>query len=133
VNWIATQSHHVGGLVERGVDAVAVSTAHGHTKGVGDTVKLLRSEFPDLAIIAGNVTTARASNISPTRREHDQDRPGARLDLHDPHRRRRGHPADDRAPRLLAHGLPRRASAIIADGGITKSGDIVKALTLATP
>src|SRR5258708_17183084 len=29
---------HVGGLVERGMDVVAVSTAHGHTKGVGDTV-----------------------------------------------------------------------------------------------
>jgi IMP dehydrogenase len=49
---------HVSALVERGIDAVAVSTAHGHSKGVGDTVKLLRSEFPDLAIIAGNVTTA---------------------------------------------------------------------------
>ena len=37
---------HVGGLVERGLDAVAVSTAHGHTKGVGDTVKMLRDAFP---------------------------------------------------------------------------------------
>src|ERR1051325_6671820 len=49
---------HVGGLVERGVDAVAVSTAHGHSKGVGDTVKMLRDAFPKLPIIAGNVTSA---------------------------------------------------------------------------
>src|SRR4029434_6565970 len=49
---------HIGGLVERGVDVIAVSTAHGFSKGVGDTVKLIRKEFPDLAIIAGNVTSA---------------------------------------------------------------------------
>ena len=42
---------HVGGLVERGVDVVAVSTAHGHTKGVGDTVKMLRDAFPKLPLI----------------------------------------------------------------------------------
>src|SRR2546430_3669065 len=51
---------HIGGLVERGVDAVAVSTAHGHTKGVGDTVRMLRDAFPALPIIAGNVTSAAA-------------------------------------------------------------------------
>ncbi|MGN6643332.1 MAG: IMP dehydrogenase, partial [Verrucomicrobiota bacterium] len=46
---------HVGGLVERGMDVVAVSTAHGHSKGVGETVRMLRNEFPKLPIIAGNV------------------------------------------------------------------------------
>ena len=50
--------NHVGALVERGVDVVAVSTAHGHSKGVGDTVKVLRDAFPKLPIIAGNVTSA---------------------------------------------------------------------------
>src|SRR6202000_592953 len=49
---------HVGGLVERGLDVVAVSTAHGHTKGVGDTGKMLTDAFPKLPIIAGNVTSA---------------------------------------------------------------------------
>ena len=49
---------HVGGLVERGVDTVAVSTAHGHSKGVGDAVRMLREEFPKLPILAGNVTSA---------------------------------------------------------------------------
>ena len=49
---------HVGGLVERGVDVIAVSTAHGFSKGVGDTVRLVRETFPRLPIIAGNVTSA---------------------------------------------------------------------------
>jgi IMP dehydrogenase len=34
-----------------------VSTAHGHSKGVGDTVRMLRGAFPKLPIIAGNVTS----------------------------------------------------------------------------
>ncbi len=39
---------HVAELVERGVDTIAVSTAHGFSKGVGDTVRLIREDFPDL-------------------------------------------------------------------------------------
>src|SRR5204862_1286506 len=49
---------HVSALVERGVDVVAVSTAHGHTKGVGETVRMLRDAFPNLPLLAGNVTSA---------------------------------------------------------------------------
>ena len=50
---------HVGHLVEENVDAVAVSTAHGHTaQGVGEAVRLVREEFPHLTLIAGNVTSA---------------------------------------------------------------------------
>ena len=48
---------HVGELVERGVDVVAVSTAHGHTRSVGDIVCTIRAAFADLPIIAGNVTS----------------------------------------------------------------------------
>src|SRR5579859_6721317 len=46
---------HVEGLVERGLGVVAVSTAHGHSKGVGDTVRMLREAFPKLPLLAGNV------------------------------------------------------------------------------
>ena len=49
---------HVSKLVEEGVDAVAVSTAHGFSKGVGDAIRMLRKEFADLTLIAGNVTSA---------------------------------------------------------------------------
>jgi IMP dehydrogenase len=44
-------------LVEAKVDVVVVDTAHGHTKGVRDTVEALKKRFPELEIIAGNVGT----------------------------------------------------------------------------
>src|SRR5204862_6571796 len=50
--------NHAEALVDRGLDALAVSTAHGHSKGVGDAVRMLRDAFPKLPIIAGNVTSA---------------------------------------------------------------------------
>ena len=45
----------VGELVRESVDAVAVSTAHGHTSGVGEVVRMVRQAFPSLTLIAGNV------------------------------------------------------------------------------
>jgi len=47
----------VRALVEAKVDVVAVDTAHGHTRGVQDTVGRLKTTFPDLELIAGNVGT----------------------------------------------------------------------------
>jgi IMP dehydrogenase len=44
-------------LVEAKVDVVAVDTAHGHSRKVLDTVAAIRSRFPDLEVIAGNVGT----------------------------------------------------------------------------
>src|SRR5690606_18524044 len=45
-------------LVAAEVDAIVIDTAHGHSKGVLDTVAQIREEYPDLGIIAGNVATA---------------------------------------------------------------------------
>jgi IMP dehydrogenase len=122
---------HVGALVERGVDVVAVSTAHGHTKGVGDTVKVLRDAFPNLPIIAGNVTSAGGveyladcgANIVKVGQG-----PGSICTTRIV--------AGVGIPQMTALYVCSRAAAkkkisILADGGITKSGDIVKALTLA--
>lgn len=122
---------HVSALLERGVDCVAVSTAHGHSKGVGDTVKVLREEFPKLPIIAGNVTSA-------TGVEYLADCGANIIKIGQG-------PGSICTTRIVAGvGIPQmtalyvcsRAAAkkkvsILADGGITKSGDIVKALTLA--
>jgi len=47
----------VTALVEAKVDVIAVDTAHGHTKGVRDMVESIKSAFPDLELIAGNVGT----------------------------------------------------------------------------
>src|SRR5213594_2866069 len=122
---------HVDALVDRGVDAVAVSTAHGHSKGVGDTVRMLRDAFPHLPLIAGNVTTAEAVEYL-AKNGADAVKIGQG-------------PGSICTTRIVAGvGIPQmtalyvasRASqkkrvAILADGGVTKSGDSVKALTLA--
>ena len=122
---------HVAALVERGVDVVAVSTAHGHSKGVGETVRLIRSAFPDLPIIAGNVTSASAV-------EYLADCGADIIKIGQG-------PGSICTTRIVAGvGIPqltalyaascvaeKKGVRIIADGGITKSGDIVKALTLA--
>ena len=44
-------------LIKAGVDALVVDTAHGHSKGVIEMVRVLRQEFRDISIIAGNVVT----------------------------------------------------------------------------
>ena len=121
---------HIGGLVERGVDVVAVSTAHGFSKGVGDTVRLIRDEFPELPIIAGNVTSGDGveylSNCGANVIKVGQG------------------PGSICTTRMVAGvGIPqltalyvcskvaeKKGVRLLADGGITKSGDIVKALTL---
>lgn len=122
---------HVSALVAEGIDAVAVSTAHGFSKGVGDTVRLLRGEFADLTIIAGNVTSADGvAFLSEAGANCIKIGQG---------------PGSICTTRVVAGvGIPqmtalyvcsreaaRRGVTILADGGITKSGDMVKALTLA--
>jgi IMP dehydrogenase len=45
-------------LVESNVDIIVVDTAHGHTRGVMERVRWVKSQFPDIQVIGGNVTTA---------------------------------------------------------------------------
>ena len=121
---------HVGALVERGVDVVAVSTAHGFSKGVGDTVRLIRENFPELPIIAGNVTSGAGveflADCGATAIKVGQG-PGSICTT-----RIVAGVGSPQLPALyVASQAARRAGVrIIADGGITKSGDMVKALTL---
>lgn len=51
----------VEALVAAKADVIAVDTAHGHSRGVIETVKKLREQYPHLQIIAGNVATAEAT------------------------------------------------------------------------
>lgn len=122
---------NVGALVDETVDCVAVSTAHGHTSGVGDMVKLLRGAFPTLPIIAGNVTSASGveflADCGANAIKVGQG-PGSICTTRVV--------AGVGIPQLTAlfvagRGAAKKGVRIIADGGITKSGDIVKALTLA--
>jgi IMP dehydrogenase len=48
----------VTALVESAVDVIIVDTAHGHTKGVLERIRWVKSQFPDVQVIGGNVTTA---------------------------------------------------------------------------
>ncbi len=121
---------HVQSLVDEHVDAVAVSTAHGHTSGVGAVVKLVRKAFPSLTLIAGNVTSgAGVEYLADCGADAVKVGQG---------------PGSICTTRIVAGvGIPqltalyvasksasKRGVRILADGGITKSGDIVKALTL---
>jgi IMP dehydrogenase len=51
----------VDALVESGVDIVTVDTAHGHSEGVLNMIKKIRSEYRDLAIVGGNIATRAAA------------------------------------------------------------------------
>jgi len=48
----------VDALVNAGVDVIVVDTAHGHTKGVIDTVTSIKKRYPEMEVVAGNVATA---------------------------------------------------------------------------
>lgn len=115
-------------LVKSQVDVIVVDTAHGHSKGVLDTVREIRGAYPDLAIIAGNVATAEATK--------DLIEAGAdivKVGIG---------PGSICTTRVVAGvGVPqitavydcatearKHGKSIIADGGIKYSGDIVKAL-----
>lgn len=122
---------HVARLVAEGLDVAAISTAHGHTAGVGEVVRLIRQEFPELTLIAGNVTSAEGVEFL-AQAGADVVKvgqgPGSICTTRIV--------AGVGVPQLTALYVASRAAArcgvkIIADGGITKSGDIVKALTLA--
>lgn len=53
----ADTKDRVTALVERGVDAITVDSAHGHSDNVMNTVAMLKETFPQLAVIGGNVAT----------------------------------------------------------------------------
>jgi len=115
-------------LVAAGVDVLVVDTAHGHSKGVIETVKALRKRFPDLDIIAGNVATGEA-----TRDLIEAGATAVKVGIG---------PGSICTTRVVAGiGVPQVTAiydcatvarqygvAIIADGGIKYSGDIVKAI-----
>jgi IMP dehydrogenase len=117
----------VSALVAAGVDAVVVDTAHGHSAGVMSAVQRIKSAWPDLAVVAGNVVTEEgvdalhsagvdavkvgvgAGSICTTRVVAGAGMPQLSAIWHT-------------AQRANQLGIP-----LIADGGVTYSGDLVKA------
>ena len=118
----------VKALVSAGVDVITVDTAHGHSKGVIDMVKLVKNMYPGLQIIAGNVATADGA-LALADAGADAVKvgigPGAICTTRIV--------AGVGVPQLFAvyecaKALESRGIPVIADGGIKQTGDIVKAL-----
>jgi IMP dehydrogenase len=117
-------------LNETEVDLIVVDTAHGHTKGVGDMVRWIKSEFPHLQVIAGNIATGQAARFLI---EAGVD--GVKVGIG---------PGSICTTRMVAGvGVPQLSAIkmvcdvathfgvpVIADGGIKYSGDVVKALAM---
>ena len=117
-----------GMLVDRGVDLLVIDSAHGHSSGVIETVRALKSEFPELQIVAGNVGTAEGTEALV---EAGAD--GVKVGIG---------PGSICTTRIVAGAGVPQVTAIsdcyeaarslgvttIADGGIRYSGDITKAL-----
>jgi IMP dehydrogenase len=115
-------------LKNAGVDVLAVDSAHGHSRNVIATVKMIKTEFPELQVIAGNVATAEGAE-SLIQAGAD----GVKIGVG---------PGSICTTRIVAGvGVPQVSAIlacaevsarynvpIIADGGIKYSGDIVKAL-----
>ena len=122
---------HVENLRDKGLDIVAVSTAHGHTKSVGETIRILHDAVPEIPIMAGNVTSAEGVEFladAGARSIKIGQGPGSICTTR--------MVAGVGVPQMsalfaAAQGAKKSRVSIIADGGINKSGDIVKALTLA--
>ncbi|MCU9595662.1 IMP dehydrogenase [Caldibacillus thermolactis] len=118
----------VEALYNANVDVVVVDTAHGHSQGVINTVKEIKEAYPDLNLIAGNVATSEA-----TRELFEAGADIVKVGIG---------PGSICTTRVVAGvGVPQITAiydcatvarelgkAIIADGGIKYSGDIVKAL-----
>ena len=117
-------------LVEAGVDVLAIDTAHGHSEMVLSATEKLRSCYPDLDIIAGNVVTPEGT--------HDLISAGA-----DAVKVGVGAASICTTRVVSGAGMPQLTAVmtcaeaaeedgvpIIADGGIRYSGDIVKALAV---
>ena len=115
-------------LVQAGVDAVVIDTAHGHTKGVVNALNAVKSKFTDLEIVVGNIATAEAALYLA---ENGADAvkvgigPGSICTTRVV--------AGVGYPQLsavmnVANALKGKGIPVIADGGIRYTGDIVKAI-----
>ena len=118
----------VEALVKAGVDVVTIDTAHGHSKGVIDKLKLVKSQFPELQVIVGNIATGAAATALA---EAGADAVKVGIG-----------PGSICTTRIIAGvGVPQLYAVyevakalkgtgvpLIADGGIKQTGDIAKAI-----
>lgn len=115
-------------LVEAGVDAIVIDTAHGHSKGVVGVLREVKKAFPQIDVVVGNIATGEAARYLA-----DNGADGVKVGIG---------PGSICTTRVIAGvGVPQLTAVydvakalegtgvpLIADGGIRYSGDIVKAL-----
>ncbi len=124
------QINRAQALIDAGVDVLVLDSAHGHSKGIIDTVKELKSLFKDVDVIAGNVATPEAVEAL-----IEAGADGVKVGIG---------PGSICTTRIVAGvGVPQITAIescalkakeygvpIIADGGIKYSGDVAKALAV---
>ena len=115
-------------LVKAGVDVIVVDTAHGHSKGVLDRVKWVKTNYPQVDVIGGNIATAAAAIALA---EHGVD--GVKVGIGPGSICTTRIVAGVGVPQItaisnVAEALKGTGIPCIADGGIRFSGDISKAL-----
>ncbi len=124
----ANTLQRVDALAKAGVDAIFVDTAHGHSQGVLDMVRLIKDKHPKLDLIAGNIATASAAKAL-----IDVGADGLKVGIG---------PGSICTTRVVAGvGVPQLSAImnvasvtaendipLIADGGIKQTGDIAKAI-----
>ena len=118
----------VAALVEAGADLLIVDTAHGHSQGVLDRVKWIKTRYPDIQIIGGNVATGDAAKALV---DHGAD--GVKVGIGPGSICTTRIVAGVGVPQItaidnVAQGLKNTDVPLIADGGIRYSGDIAKAI-----
>ena len=118
----------VSALVKVGVDAVIIDTAHGHSAGVIETLKRVKSEFKELEVIVGNIATKEAA-IALANAGADGIKVGIGPGSICTTRVIAGVGVPQfSAVMMVAEGLQGTGVPVIADGGLRFTGDIVKAL-----
>ena len=115
-------------LVKAQVDAIVIDTAHGHSKGVLDTLRRAKAKYPEIDFVAGNIATAEAATdlvLAGADAVKVGIGPGSICTTRVV--------AGVGIPQLsaiyeVAKSLKKSDIPVIADGGIRYSGDIVKAI-----
>ncbi|MGH8740604.1 MAG: IMP dehydrogenase, partial [Burkholderiales bacterium] len=118
----------VAALVEAGADVLVVDTAHGHAQGVLDRVKWIKSRFPGVEVIGGNVGTGDGARALV---DHGAD--GVKVGIGPGSICTTRIVAGVGVPQItaiqnVAEALAKAGVPLIADGGIRYSGDVAKAL-----
>jgi IMP dehydrogenase len=118
----------IAALVKANVDAVIIDTAHGHSRGVIETLKKARAAFPKLQIIVGNIATGEAAKAL-VEAGADAVKVGIGPGSICTTRVIAGVGVPQlTAVMMVAEALEGTGVPIIADGGIRYTGDVVKAL-----